>query len=62
VPSIAVYSTNVAVVDSGEADKSAVYSRYNNTSRVLPWGMPTLTGESSVYSVSTFATKCLLCK
>jgi hypothetical protein len=24
--------------------------------------MPTLTGESSVYSVSTFTRKCLLCK
>jgi hypothetical protein len=34
-----------------------VYSRYNRT---LPWGTPALTGESSVYSVSTLMTKCLL--
>jgi hypothetical protein len=28
----------------------------------MPWGMPTLTGESSVYSVTIFTRKCLLCK
>jgi hypothetical protein len=33
----AVSSAKVAVVDSGEAGKSAVYSRYNGL-RTLPWG------------------------
>jgi hypothetical protein len=37
------------MVDSGVVGRSAVYSRYNNGSRTLPWSMPTLTGESSVY-------------
>jgi hypothetical protein len=49
------------VVDC-EVGRSAVYGRYNNGPRTLPWGMPTLTGDSYVYSVSTFMRKCLLCK
>jgi hypothetical protein len=36
VASIAVSSEKVAVVDSGEVDRSAVYSRYNNDPRTLP--------------------------
>jgi hypothetical protein len=28
-----------AVVDSGEVGRSAVYSRYNNGPKTLPWGM-----------------------
>jgi hypothetical protein len=39
-----------------------LYSRYNNGPRILPWGTPTLTGDSSMYSVSTLTRKCLLCK
>jgi hypothetical protein len=58
----AVSSTKVAVVDSGEVGRSAVYRRYNNGPRTLPWSKPPLTEESSVYSVSTFTRKCLLCK
>jgi hypothetical protein len=58
----AVSSAKVAVVDSGEVGRSAVYSRYNNGPRTLPWGTPALTDDSSVYSVSTFTRKCLLCK
>jgi hypothetical protein len=50
----AVSLTKVAVIDSGEVDKSAVYSRYNNGPRTLPWGAPALTEDSSAYSVSTF--------
>jgi hypothetical protein len=50
----AVSSAKVAVVDSGE-------SMYNNGHRTLPWGTPALTDDSSVYSVSTFTRKCLLC-
>jgi hypothetical protein len=42
------------VVDSGEVGRSAVYSRYNNSPRTLPWDTPALTDDSSVYSVSTF--------
>jgi hypothetical protein len=58
--STAVSSANIAVVDYVEFGRSAVYSRYNNGPRTLPWGMPALTGESSVYPVSTFMRKCLL--
>jgi hypothetical protein len=42
----AVSSAEVAVVDCGEVGRSAVYSG----SRILPWGTPALTGDSSVYS------------
>jgi hypothetical protein len=58
---IAVSSAKVAVVDSGEVVRPAVYSRCNNGPRTLPWGTPALTDDSSVYSVSTFTRKCLLC-
>jgi hypothetical protein len=58
----AVSSAKVAVVDSGEVGRSAVYSRYNNGARTLPWGTPALTDVSSVYLVSTFMRKCLLRK
>jgi hypothetical protein len=33
------------VVDSGEVGRSAVYSKYNNGSRPLPWGTAALTGR-----------------
>jgi hypothetical protein len=55
-------SAKLAVVDCAEGDSSAVYNRYNNSPRTLTWGTPAFTGESSVYSVSTFVRKCLLCK
>jgi hypothetical protein len=62
VATTAVLSTKVAVLDSGEVGRSAVYSRYNNGPRTLPWGTLALTEDSSVYSVSTFTRKCLLYK
>jgi hypothetical protein len=55
----AVSSAKVAVVDSGEVNRSAVY---NNGPKTLPWCAPALTGDSYVYSVSAFRRKCLLCK
>jgi hypothetical protein len=58
----AVLSTKVAVVDPGEVDRSAVYSRYNSGPKTLPWSTPALTDDSSEYSVSTFTRKCLLCR
>jgi hypothetical protein len=58
----AVSSAKVAEVDPGEVGRSAVYSRYNIGPRTLPWGTPALTDDSSVYSVSAFTRKCLLCK
>jgi hypothetical protein len=36
----AVSAAKVAVVDSGEVGRSAVYSRYNNSPRTLPWVRP----------------------
>jgi hypothetical protein len=62
IATTAVSSAKVAVVDSGEVGGSAVYSRYNNCHRTLPWGTPALTDDSSVYMVSTFTRKCLLWK
>jgi hypothetical protein len=58
----AVSSAKVAVVDPGEVGRSAVYSRYNNCPRTLPWGTPAFTDDSSVYSASALMRKCLLCK
>jgi hypothetical protein len=55
--STAVSSTKVALVDSGQAGRSAVYSRNNNGPRALPCGTPDLAVESSVFSVSTFYEK-----
>jgi hypothetical protein len=62
VATTAVSSAKFAVVDSGEVGRPAVYSRYNNGPRTLPWCTHSLTGESSMYSVSTFKRKRLLCK
>jgi hypothetical protein len=62
VATTAVLSAKVAVVDSGEVHMSAVYSRYNDNPRTLPWGTPALTEGSSVYSVSALRRKLLLCK
>jgi hypothetical protein len=59
--STAVASAKVAVVDSGEVGRSAVYSSYNNGPRTLLWDTPTLAGKIFVFSVSTFMRKCLLC-
>jgi hypothetical protein len=56
VASTAVSFAIFAVVDSGEVGRSAVCSKYNSGPRTLPWGTPALTGDSSVYSVSTFTT------
>jgi hypothetical protein len=50
VVTTAVSSAKVAVVDSGEVGRSAVYSRYNNGPRTLPWGTLTLPEDRSVYS------------
>jgi hypothetical protein len=49
VASTAASSAKVAVIDSGEVGRSAVYGRYNNGIRTLPFGTPLLSGESSVY-------------
>jgi hypothetical protein len=62
VAGAAVSSAKIAVVDSGEVGRSAVYSRYNNGPRTLPWGTPALTDDSSVYSVSAFTRKCAMQK
>jgi hypothetical protein len=58
VATTAVSSAKVTVADYCEVHRSAVYSRYNNDSRILP----ALTGQSSVYSVSTLIRKCQICK
>jgi hypothetical protein len=42
VPNTAVSSGKVSVLNSGEVGRIAVYSRYNNGPRTLPWGTPSL--------------------
>jgi hypothetical protein len=49
VATTAVSSAKVAVVDSGEVGRVAVYSRYNNGPRTLPRGTSALAADSSVY-------------
>jgi hypothetical protein len=46
--SLSVAATAIAseMVDSGEVGRSALYSRYNNSPRTLPWTTPALTGET----------------
>jgi hypothetical protein len=55
----AVLSAGFAVFYSGDVGRTVVYSRYSNVPRMLPWGSPALTGESSAYSVPTLTRKCL---
>jgi hypothetical protein len=43
----AVSSAKVAVMESGEVGRSAVYRRYSKGSKTLPWGTPALTGVMS---------------
>jgi hypothetical protein len=50
----AVSSAKVAVMESGEVGRSAVYRRYSKGPRTLPWGTPALTGVRCVSSVLTF--------
>jgi hypothetical protein len=52
VANTAVSSANVAVVDSVEFGRYAVYNGYKIGSRTLPWGTPALSEEGSVYSES----------
>jgi hypothetical protein len=44
----------VAVMESGEVGRSAVYRGYSKGPRTLPWGTPALTGVRSVRSVLTY--------
>jgi predicted DNA-binding transcriptional regulator AlpA len=53
----AVSSAKVAVMESGEVGRSAVYRMYSKGPRTLPWGTPVLTGVRSVRSVLTFMMK-----
>jgi hypothetical protein len=50
--SIAVSSAKVAVVFCGEFDRFAMYNRYNNDPRTLPWSTPILSGMRSVYCLN----------
>jgi hypothetical protein len=57
VVTTAVSSAKVAVMESGEVGRSAVYRRYSKGSRTLLWGTPALTGVRFVGSVLTFMMK-----
>jgi hypothetical protein len=41
----AVSSANVTMVVVGEVGRSAVYMRYSNDPRTLPWGTPAWIGD-----------------
>jgi hypothetical protein len=43
---IAMSSAKVAVVVAGEVGRSAVYMRYRNGPRTLPWGTPAWIGDA----------------
>jgi hypothetical protein len=49
--SIAVSLAETVVLHSNEIGRSVIYSRHNHGSRTLPYGMPALTRESSVYPI-----------
>jgi hypothetical protein len=51
VAGTAVSSPNVAVVDSSEVGRCAVYSRHNNGPLTLPWFTLALTEESQMTDV-----------
>jgi hypothetical protein len=58
----AVSSAKVAMVVVGEIGRSAVYMRYSNGPRTLPWGTQALNGDR-VWCVEAILTKkFLLCK
>jgi hypothetical protein len=57
VATTAVSSAEVAVKESGEVGRSAVYSRYIKGPRTLPSGTPALTMIRPVSSVLTLTTK-----
>jgi hypothetical protein len=52
VANIAVSLTNVAVVDSVEVIRSAVYNSYNTGPRALPWCTPAFWEEFCVLRVN----------
>jgi hypothetical protein len=53
----AVSSANVAVMESEEVGRSAVYKRYSNGPRTLPLGTPALTGVRFASSELVFTMK-----
>jgi hypothetical protein len=61
VATTVVLSAKVAVVNSGEVDRSAALMRYSSGPSTLHWGTPMFMGESSVYSYSILTRKYLLC-
>jgi hypothetical protein len=53
-------SVTTTAVSSAKVCRSAVYSRYSNGPKILPWGTSTFMGKSSVCSFSILMRKCLL--
>jgi hypothetical protein len=58
----AVSSAKVAVVVVEEVGRSAVYMRYKNGPRTLPWGTPAWTGDRGCWAEATLTRKCPFCK
>jgi hypothetical protein len=53
----AVSLAKVAMMESDEVGRSAVYRRHSQGPRTLPWGTPALTGVRSMSSVLTYTMK-----
>jgi hypothetical protein len=62
VAKTALSSENVAMVVVGAVGRSAVYMRYSNGSRTLPWSTPALIGDRMWCVEAIVTKKCLLCK
>jgi hypothetical protein len=61
VARIAASSAKVAVV-VGEVGRSAVYMRYRNGPRTLPWGTPGWIGDSGCWAEQNLSKKYLFCR
>jgi hypothetical protein len=57
---MAVSSANVAMVVVGEVGRSAVYMRYSNGPRTLPWGTPAWTGDRVRCVEAILTKKCIV--
>jgi hypothetical protein len=59
---MAVSSPKVAVVVDEEDGRSAVYMRYRNGPRTLPWGTPAWIGDRGCWAEVNLTKKILFCR
>jgi hypothetical protein len=58
----AVSSAKVDMVVAGEVGRSAVYMRYTNSPRTLPWETPAWIGDRGCWTEPNLTKKCLFCR